>query len=98
MAPDGNQLFQLGPNLSIKFQTAPILFKFVQMVRNGSKYVRIGANRSKLVQIFQKGKNVSKWDYLVIIGPNGFKWVGMGSNGSKWVNIGSNRLKFIKLV
>ena len=57
----GSELFQMSPNGT----------RFVKICLNWSKYGRIGPNGSKFVQFFQKGLNGSKWDNLVLIGPNG---------------------------
>ena len=44
-----------------------------------------------------KWLNGSKWDNLVLIGPNDFQWVHMCPNLSNWVNIGLNRFKLIQI-
>ena len=74
MQPHGTNkiMLSLGPIASKLVHVTPICSKWHQICPNRLDEVQMYPNWSK---IFQKGLNGSKWDILVVIGPNGFKLV-----------------------
>ena len=102
---------QIAPNCAKWLSKGQIGFNLVHDAPNGSKghqicqfFPQMGSNRLEQVQmdpnlskLFHKGLIGSRWKNLVVIGPNGFKYVHIGPNWSKWVNIGPKRFKLIQI-
>ena len=80
-ATSGGKNHSTSQDKKIMFQIAPNGIKFVQMGPNSLEQVQMDPNWSNFIQ---KGLNGSKWDNLVLIGPNGFnECIGVKNWGPK---------------